>query len=133
MRGSPERRVNFACLRLNPNGRLVVAGGKAAPVICSAEDGDSIVKAALDAFGGVHVLVANAGILRDRSFTSMSEQEWDLVMAVHLRGTYKVGSPGDPGRRRSLIATLVCKSRLADIPEAKVWADCDDVFASRRL
>ncbi|KAF9236745.1 hypothetical protein BU15DRAFT_76706 [Melanogaster broomeanus] len=65
------------------------AGGQAAPVICSAEDGDKIVKAALDAFGGVHILVANAGILRDRSFTAMSEQEWDLVMAIHLRGTYK--------------------------------------------
>ncbi|KIJ12813.1 hypothetical protein PAXINDRAFT_163828 [Paxillus involutus ATCC 200175] len=65
------------------------AGGKAAPVICSAEDGDKIVKAALDAFGGVHTLVANAGVLRDRSFAAMSEQEWDLVMAVHLRGTYK--------------------------------------------
>ncbi|KAH7930228.1 peroxisomal hydratase-dehydrogenase-epimerase [Leucogyrophana mollusca] len=65
------------------------AGGKATPVICSAEDGDAIVKAALDAFGGVHILVANAGVLRDRSFAAMSEQEWDVVMAVHLRGTYK--------------------------------------------
>ncbi|KAG8213408.1 peroxisomal hydratase-dehydrogenase-epimerase [Butyriboletus roseoflavus] len=65
------------------------AGGKAAPIICSAEDGDRIVKAALDAFGGVHILVANAGVLRDRSFAAMSEQEWDLVMGVHLRGTYK--------------------------------------------
>lgn len=74
--------------------RLAVAGGKAAPVICSVEDGDRIVKAALDAFGAVHVLVANAGILRDRSFASLTEQEWDLVMAVHLRGTYKVGALG---------------------------------------
>lgn len=66
------------------------AGGKAVPAVCSAEDGEAIVKTALDAFGGVHVLVANAGVLRDRSFTAMSEQEWDLVVAVHLRGTYKV-------------------------------------------
>ncbi|KAG9314887.1 hypothetical protein JVU11DRAFT_3989 [Chiua virens] len=65
------------------------AGGKATPVVCSAEDGERIVRAALDAFGAVHVLVANAGVLRDRSFVGMSEQEWDLVMAVHLRGTYK--------------------------------------------
>jgi len=65
------------------------AGGKAASVICSAEDGDTIVKAALEKFGGVHVLIANAGILRDKSFASMTEQEWDLVMAVHLRGTFK--------------------------------------------
>jgi multifunctional beta-oxidation protein len=49
------------------------------------EDGDIIVNAALEVFGGVHVLIANAGILRDNSFADMTEQEWDLVMAVHLR------------------------------------------------
>ena len=53
--------------------------------MCSAEDGDALVKAALDAFGGVHILVANAGILRDRSFAAMTDQEWDAVIAVHLR------------------------------------------------
>lgn len=63
----------------------VLAGGKATAVICSAEDGEALVKAALDAFGGVHILVANAGILRDKSFTAMTEQEWDAVVAVHLR------------------------------------------------
>ncbi|KAJ4495040.1 peroxisomal hydratase-dehydrogenase-epimerase [Lentinula edodes] len=68
---------------------IVKAGGKATTAVCSAEDGETIVKAALDNFGGVHILVANAGILRDKSFTAMSEQEWDIVLAVHLRGTYK--------------------------------------------
>lgn len=53
--------------------------------ICSAEDGDAIVKTAIEKFGGVHVLIANAGILRDKSFTAMTEQEWDIVLAVHLR------------------------------------------------
>jgi multifunctional beta-oxidation protein len=66
-----------------------LAGGKAAAAICSAEDGDAIVKVALEKFGGVHILIANAGVLRDKSFQAMTEQEWDLVMAVHLRGTYK--------------------------------------------
>ncbi|KIY51787.1 NAD(P)-binding protein [Fistulina hepatica ATCC 64428] len=65
------------------------AGGKAAPAVCSVEDGEGIVKVALEKFGGVHALIANAGILRDKSFTSMTEQEWDAVLAVHLRGTYK--------------------------------------------
>ncbi|KAF7308196.1 Peroxisomal hydratase-dehydrogenase-epimerase [Mycena chlorophos] len=68
---------------------IVSAGGKATAVVCSAEDGDKIVKTALDAFGGVHVLVANAGILRDKSFQAVTEKEWDAVLAVHLRGTYK--------------------------------------------
>lgn len=68
---------------------LYLAGGKAVAAVTSAEDGDGIVKTALDTFGGVHVLVANAGILRDKSFTAMTEAEWDAVIAVHLKGTYK--------------------------------------------
>ncbi|KAH7341634.1 multifunctional beta-oxidation protein [Rhizoctonia solani] len=63
--------------------------GKAVAVVCSAEDGETIVKGALDAFGSVHILIANAGILRDKSFMAMSEKEWMDVLAVHLRGTYK--------------------------------------------
>ncbi|KAG8886836.1 hypothetical protein FRB98_000918 [Tulasnella sp. 332] len=65
------------------------AGGKAVAAITSAEDGEGIVKKAVDTFGTVHILIANAGILRDKSFAAMTEQEWDSVFAVHLRGTYK--------------------------------------------
>jgi NAD(P)-dependent dehydrogenase (short-subunit alcohol dehydrogenase family) len=62
-----------------------IEGGKAVAAICSTEDGETIIKVALDHFGGVHVLVANAGVLRDKSFTAMTEQEWDIIVAVHLR------------------------------------------------
>ncbi|KAF5342028.1 hypothetical protein D9611_001552 [Ephemerocybe angulata] len=68
---------------------ITKAGGKAAAAVCSAEDGEKIVSVALEKFGGVHVLIANAGILRDKSFQSMTKAEWDAVIAVHLRGTYK--------------------------------------------
>ncbi|KAF7971080.1 hypothetical protein HWV62_22149 [Athelia sp. TMB] len=64
-------------------------GGKAVAAVCSAEEGEAIVKVALEKFGSVHALVANAGVLRDKSFTAMTAQEWDIVMAVHLRGTYR--------------------------------------------
>jgi multifunctional beta-oxidation protein len=64
---------------------VIKEGGKAVAAICSAEDGDKIVQIALEKFGGVHVLVANAGILCDKSFQAMTEQEWDIVLAVHLR------------------------------------------------
>ncbi|KAF9518809.1 hypothetical protein BS47DRAFT_1370952 [Hydnum rufescens UP504] len=63
-------------------------GGTAVVAIFSAEDGDGIVKTALQAFGSVHALIANAGILRDKSFTAMSEKDWDDVFAVHLKGTF---------------------------------------------
>lgn len=49
-----------------------------------------MVKAALDRWGKLDVVVNNAGILRDKSFAKMSEAEWDLVLAVHLKGTFNV-------------------------------------------
>ncbi|KAH7017600.1 hypothetical protein EDB80DRAFT_705403 [Ilyonectria destructans] len=65
-------------------------GGKAVGVKASAEDGEAVVKAAIDAFGRVDIVVNNAGILRDKAFTNMDDNLWDPVMNVHLRGTYKV-------------------------------------------
>ena len=50
--------------------------------------GGQLVQAAVDAFGRLDVLVNNAGILRDRMLVSMSEEEWDLVIAVHLKGHF---------------------------------------------
>jgi NAD(P)-dependent dehydrogenase (short-subunit alcohol dehydrogenase family) len=47
-----------------------------------------IVDAAREAFGEVNVLVNNAGICRDRMFTSMTEEDWDEVLRVHLRGHF---------------------------------------------
>ena len=52
-------------------------------------EGDQrLIRAALDAFGGFHVLVNNAGILRDRALVNMTEAEWDDVIAVHLKGHF---------------------------------------------
>lgn len=65
-------------------------GGKAVGVKASAEDGDFVVKGAIDAFGRIDIVINNAGILRDKAFTNMDEKLWQQVMDVHLRGTYKV-------------------------------------------
>ncbi|MCJ1359307.1 MAG: bifunctional hydroxyacyl-CoA dehydrogenase/enoyl-CoA hydratase fox2 [Icmadophila ericetorum] len=65
-------------------------GGKAVPNKASAEDGDVVVKAAIDAYGRVDIIVNNAGILRDKAFVNMDDKSWDQVLSVHLRGTYKV-------------------------------------------
>src|SRR5205085_11707247 len=47
-----------------------------------------MVQQAIDAFGDLHVLVNNAGILRDRVIINMTEAEWDAVIAVHLKGHF---------------------------------------------
>ena len=61
----------------------------------SLDDAKAMVQLAIDTFGGLDVLVNNAGILRDRMLFSMSEDEWDAVIKVHLKGT--LGA--EPGRR----------------------------------
>ena len=50
----------------------------------------AVVKQAIDTFGTVDVVVNNAGILRDRMLVNMTEQEWDSVIQVHLKGTFGV-------------------------------------------
>ncbi|KAL9624390.1 MAG: hypothetical protein Q9160_001352 [Pyrenula sp. 1 TL-2023] len=71
-------------------------GGKAVGSKASAEDGDAVVKAAIDAFGRVDILINNAGILRDKAFANMDEKLWDQVIAVHMRGTYKTTKAAYP-------------------------------------
>ena len=57
------------------------------------EGGENMVKQAIDAFGKVDIVINNAGILRDKSFVKISEEEWDIVMAVHLKGAFCVTQP----------------------------------------
>jgi NAD(P)-dependent dehydrogenase (short-subunit alcohol dehydrogenase family) len=52
------------------------------------EGGRQLIEAALEAFGDLHVLVNNAGILRDRMIVNMTEEDWDSVIHVHLKGHF---------------------------------------------
>jgi 3-oxoacyl-[acyl-carrier protein] reductase len=69
-------------------GGEAVANHDAIGPVASAE---SLLATALESFGDVHVLVNNAGILRDRMIHKMSEEEWDAVIEVHLKGTWACG------------------------------------------
>ncbi|MFN9849288.1 MAG: SDR family NAD(P)-dependent oxidoreductase [Alphaproteobacteria bacterium] len=92
---------------------IIAEGGKA---VANGDDvstmagGENILKTALDAFGQVDILVCNAGILRDKSFANTSEQDWDLVVKVHLKGTYCCVLPvwkwmKDNGKGGSMVLT----------------------------
>jgi len=71
-------------------GGVAVANGDD---VSTVEGGRRIFQCAMDNFGAANILVNNAGILRDRTFSNMSEDEWDAVVRVHLKGAYCVTKP----------------------------------------
>jgi NAD(P)-dependent dehydrogenase (short-subunit alcohol dehydrogenase family)/acyl dehydratase/putative sterol carrier protein len=82
---------------------ILALGGQAIANTDSVTDpagAERMVAAALDRWGRLDVVVNNAGILRDRSFQKLTEAEWDLVVAVHLKGTYHVCKAAIPALSR---------------------------------
>lgn len=72
---------------------IIAAGGEAVASTDSVSDFEGarrIVETAIETFGDLHIVINNAGILRDRMLVSMSEAEFDDVIAVHLKGTFNV-------------------------------------------
>jgi NAD(P)-dependent dehydrogenase (short-subunit alcohol dehydrogenase family) len=72
---------------------IKAAGGSACAHYGSVTDktaAEEMVKTAIEQFGKLDILIANAGILRDKSFKNMEDDMWDIVLDVHLRGTYLV-------------------------------------------
>ena len=74
-------------------GEIREAGGTAVACtesVATMDGGERIIQTAIDNFGKLDIVVTCAGILRDRMIFNMSEQEWDDVIAVHLKGTFTV-------------------------------------------
>ena len=71
-------------------------GGTAVSDKHSVEDGDKVIGTALKAFGAIHILINNAGILRDKSFQAMTDDLWTTIQNVHLRGSYKTAKAAWP-------------------------------------
>jgi 3-hydroxyacyl-CoA dehydrogenase/3a,7a,12a-trihydroxy-5b-cholest-24-enoyl-CoA hydratase len=86
------------------------AGGRAVPSYDSVDQGPKIVKTAMDAFGRVDAVVANAGILRDASFGKMSRAAWDAVYQVHVKGAYSVIRAAWPSMREQRFGRVVLVS-----------------------
>jgi len=61
--------------------------------VVTMEGGEKIIKAAIDNFGRLDILVNNAGVLRDRMVFNMTEEEWDTVISVHLKGHFACTKP----------------------------------------
>ena len=70
---------------------IIAAGGEAevnGDDVSSWDGAKNMIDQAINAFGKLDILVNNAGILRDRMLVNMTEQEWDAVIQVHLKGTF---------------------------------------------
>ena len=70
---------------------IVAAGGQAVANygnVADFHEAETMIDRAVDRYGGLDILVLNAGILRDRMLVNMTEEEWDAVIAVHLKGHF---------------------------------------------
>jgi 3-oxoacyl-[acyl-carrier protein] reductase len=94
------------------------AGGEAAASYENVADvaaGARIVQQALDTFGRLDIVVANAGIQLNRDLFAITEAEWDLVMAVHLKGHFAVIQPAAEVFRRQRSGRIITTSSLAGL------------------
>ncbi|MGH8787115.1 MAG: SDR family oxidoreductase [Cupriavidus necator] len=109
---------------------------------------ERMIRAAIDTFGGLDVLVNNAGILRDRTLVNMTEEDWDSVIRVHMRGTFAPSrhaaaywrEESKAGRQRAarLINTssssgLYCNAGQSNYGAAKAGIAAMSVIAAREL
>lgn len=91
------------------------AGGQAVANYNSAEQGDKIIQTAIDSFGRVDVVINNAGILRDVTLLKMTEQDWDLVYRVHVKGTFNVTRAAWPYFRKQQYGRVINTSSDAGL------------------
>jgi NAD(P)-dependent dehydrogenase (short-subunit alcohol dehydrogenase family) len=83
--------------------------------VATKEGGEAMVQTALDAFGRVDIVINNAGILRDKSFSNMTDELWDSVVDVHLRGAMCVTRAAWPHLRDQAYGRVVSTSSSAGI------------------
>ena len=94
---------------------IKAAGGKAVANYDSVENGDKIIETAIKAYGRVDVLLNNAGILRDISFKNMKDEDWDLIMKVHVKGSYKCARAAWPYFRKQKYGRIINTASAAGL------------------
>jgi NAD(P)-dependent dehydrogenase (short-subunit alcohol dehydrogenase family)/putative sterol carrier protein len=83
--------------------------------VATPDGGENIVKAALDAFGRLDILINNAGILRDKSFLKMEPENWEAVLDVHLNGAYYVTRPAMAAMKTNAYGRIVMTTSAAGL------------------
>ena len=71
-------------------------GGEAVGNKADVQNGEAVVKTAIDTYGRIDILINNAGILRDKAFANMTDDQWDIIHKVHLFGTYSCSKAAWP-------------------------------------
>lgn len=97
---------------------IKAAGGDAVPnydSVATIEGGRNIVKTAIDNFKKVDILINNAGILRDKSILKITEEDWDIVIAVHLKGGFCVTQPCFAAMKENNYGRIINTSASAGI------------------
>ena len=94
---------------------IVAAGGEAVANYDSVTDGEKIVQTAMDNFGRIDIVINNAGILRDKSFSKMTEADWDLVYDVHVKGAFKVTHAAWPLMKKQDYGRIIFTASAAGI------------------
>jgi len=75
--------------------------------VATTEGGENIIKTAMDSFGRLDILVNNAGVLRDRMIFNMTPGEWDVVLKVHLYGTFNCARPASVVMRQQRCGRII--------------------------
>ena len=83
--------------------------------VATVDGGENIVKTALDNFGSIDILINNAGILRDKSFSKMEPENWQAVLSVHLHGAYHVTRPAFAAMKDNNYGRIVMTTSAAGL------------------
>ena len=114
------------------------AGGDAVAVydsVATMDGSERIIQTAVDSFGRLDILVNNAGILRDRMVFNMTEEEWDIVVAVHLKGHFACTKPAAQlfrQQRNGVIVNTSSESGLGNMGQANYAAAKEGIVGLTR-
>lgn len=110
--GGGSRAADSVVDEIKSSGGIAIANYNS---VSTRDGGEGIVKAALDAFGRIDILINNAGILRDKTFLKMSEEDWDSVIDVHLKGAFYLTKAAYPSMRVNQYGRILFTSSISGL------------------